>query len=403
MRRNVRAALIAALICAPVIAGAPAHAAFPGDTGDLAWSTRLPGDPAYQVHRMTSYGTGEVVLTSAASGSRQPDWSPDGSLIAFERAGNVWVMRADGTRQRRLTRGPAADRSPAWSPDGSRLAFVSNRGDRWGIFVMWADGRGVRRIADLRSGSGGALAWSPEGRRIAAVDRRAGGWNILVLYLRTGATDVLTDIAADGSGVDWSPDGKQLVYASDAAGDSDIYRMNADGTRVTHLTSGIHTDDTAPIWSPDGGRIFFVRKRDKGDTELFAMSASTGNPAAPLTSNSDPDVEPAAQSLCTIVGTPGPDSVRGTSGSDVICGLGGDDGISALGGDDVVFGGAGADVVRGGEGRDVLAGGRGRDRLLGAGGADLLNGRDGRRGDRIGGGSGSDACVFDRGDRTDSC
>ena len=51
MHRNARAATLAAVICIELLAGGAAHAAFPGDTGDLAWSKRLAGEPAHQIHR----------------------------------------------------------------------------------------------------------------------------------------------------------------------------------------------------------------------------------------------------------------------------------------------------------------------------------------------------------------
>jgi Tol biopolymer transport system component len=55
-------------------------------------------------------GAGAKRLTY--SGGAHPSWSPDGRLIAFERAGYVWVMHANGKHQRRLVRGT----QPAWQP-----------------------------------------------------------------------------------------------------------------------------------------------------------------------------------------------------------------------------------------------------------------------------------------------
>jgi TolB protein len=73
-------------------------------------------------------------------------------------------MSPDGTRERRLTSGPADDRDAAWSPDGRRIAFTRRRNGNWDVYVMRADGSGVRRLTP----SGSALAedepaWSPDG------------------------------------------------------------------------------------------------------------------------------------------------------------------------------------------------------------------------------------------------
>jgi Ca2+-binding RTX toxin-like protein len=91
---------------------------------------------------------------------------------------------------------------------------------------------------------------------------------------------------------------------------------------------------------------------------------------------------------CTIVGTPGRDTIRGTNGNDVICGLGGNDKINGRGGRDVIDGGSGSDRLSGAGGADVLAGLAGRDRAKGGPGADRLGG--GAAADRASGGGGKD-------------
>jgi Tol biopolymer transport system component len=74
---------------------------------------------------------------------QQPDWSPDGSRIAFVARRHIYAMRADGRRLRRVT-GHAGDSDPAWSPDGRYLAFVREHD----VYVVRADGRGLRRVVD---------------------------------------------------------------------------------------------------------------------------------------------------------------------------------------------------------------------------------------------------------------
>lgn len=108
---------------------------------------------------------------------------------------------------------------------------------------------------------------------------------------------------------------------------------------------------------------------------------------------------------CTIIGTPGKDTLRGTPKRDVLCGLGGNDVLLAMGGNDRLYGGDGNDWLDGGPGNDLLNGGAGRDRLDGNTGRDFLSGgrgrdllitRDGWRGnDRLAGGSGRDLCRTD--------
>jgi hypothetical protein len=108
---------------------------------------------------------------------------------------------------------------------------------------------------------------------------------------------------------------------------------------------------------------------------------------------------------CTLIGTPGKDTLRGTPKPDVLCGMGGNDILLAVGGNDRLYGGAGNDwldggagndLLNGGPGRDRLDGGRGRDHILGGPGRDFMISRDGRRGnDRVFGGKGVDRCRTD--------
>jgi hypothetical protein len=82
----------------------------------------------------------------------------------------------------------------------------------------------------------------------------------------------------------------------------------------------------------------------------------------------------AAQSKCTILGTPGKDVLHGTPGADVICGRGGNDILAGAGGNDILIGGAGNDKLEGGPGDDMLIGGGGSDTLDGGAGQNMLRG-----------------------------
>ena len=119
-------------------------------------------------------GGGFVRLTDGPK-DEDPDWAPDGSRIAFdsERAGkpllhnadddptlslpvgiggsDIYTVRADGSDVVRLTEDPSYNSDPEWSPDGSRIAFASNRDGTFQIHVMKADGSDVRQITHTRA------------------------------------------------------------------------------------------------------------------------------------------------------------------------------------------------------------------------------------------------------------
>jgi Tol biopolymer transport system component len=81
---------------------------------------RTPMDCKPMVRRANRYGPEIVVAKASGKGARRltrkggsdPAWSPDGKLIAFERSGWIWTMRADGHGARRVVRGV----QPSWQP-----------------------------------------------------------------------------------------------------------------------------------------------------------------------------------------------------------------------------------------------------------------------------------------------
>ena len=86
------------------------------------------------------------------------DWSPDGSRIAFSSpefgvrpgiSSNVFTVRPDGTDLVKITNsrgGKINNGLDSWSPDGKKIAFASNRAGKYEIYVMNANGSGVRQV-----------------------------------------------------------------------------------------------------------------------------------------------------------------------------------------------------------------------------------------------------------------
>ena len=98
-------------------------------------------------------------LTSNPADDSTPVFSPDSKLIAFTstRDGRpqIYIMNADGSGLRRVSTGQADETSPTWSPDGNWLAFVSNRDGGGNIYIMDAFGGNAKRLT-----SGDHPAWS---------------------------------------------------------------------------------------------------------------------------------------------------------------------------------------------------------------------------------------------------
>jgi Tol biopolymer transport system component len=65
---------------------------------------------------MNADGSNPVRLTDPTAPAGAPSWSPDGTRIAYEQDGDLWVMNVDGTRKIRITSGFWNDGLPRWRP-----------------------------------------------------------------------------------------------------------------------------------------------------------------------------------------------------------------------------------------------------------------------------------------------
>ena len=231
--------------------------------------------------------SGWAILVINADGSEQrrllfhgqalayPDWSPDGSQIAFHKhqsdeVVSVNVMDADGNNERRLTHTETYDTAPVWSPDGEQIAFTRDED----IWIMNADGSDQRLLMDDPVASNGA-DWSPDGSQIVFESGRHRNTEIYVMESDGSNLRRLTNNEAEDWWPTWSPDGSQIAFMSTLDGDWEIYVMDADGGNLRQLTEN-SVDDRGPAWSPDSTRIAFVSNRDTGlqnDTEIYVMNA----------------------------------------------------------------------------------------------------------------------------------
>jgi Tol biopolymer transport system component len=103
------------------------------------------------------------------------------------------------------------------------------------------------------------------------------GGFVLALVLAAPAASRVSDVAPTfprSWGAAWSPDGKQVAFSTDRRGTTDIYVMNADGSRQRSLLAG-PTYDWAPSWSPDAKQLAFVSDRD-GLPQIYSLDVASG-------------------------------------------------------------------------------------------------------------------------------
>ena len=219
-----------------------------------------------------------------------PALSPDGKLVAYSAGpsgdGKIMLRQLDGGGTIPLTAGVAGDlRRPEWTPDGSRIAFQSPRG----IELVPALG-GVPKllVESPRPDTAADLAWAPDGRRFVY---RIGD----TLYVRgtDGGAPRLLARAPEVYSPSWSPDGRRIAYVSGNAAyiygrrsqlgniaPSQILVIPAEGGTPVEV-AGNKALNLSPVWLPDSRQLLFVSNRDGGRDVYRVTLGSSGKPQSP--------------------------------------------------------------------------------------------------------------------------
>ncbi len=235
-------------------------------------------------------------LTEQEGSEIYPSLSPDGNYFVFVKAdesgSDIYLQRVGGGNPINLTPDtPWVDTQPAFSPDGQQIAFRSER-EGGGIFVMGATGESVRRVTD----SGHNPAWSPDGKEIVLATEgvlepgmRMSKSQIWRVGLATGERRLLSP--GDAVQPSWSPNGRRIAYWGVVHEKSErgVWTVPAEGGKAVQVLSD-RSLTWNPVWSPDGAWLYFISDRS-GSLNLWRIgidqdSGRVSGAPEPVTSSS---------------------------------------------------------------------------------------------------------------------
>ncbi|MHC4707156.1 MAG: TolB family protein, partial [Planctomycetota bacterium] len=193
-----------------------------------------------------------------------PQWSPDGSQLAYADGKDIYVIGAAGGEPRKIAHLQDSGRKSTgwdnwtvrWSPDGKFIAaigYTAKSGTRNGIFVVPASGGELRQLTPDSPDYLEGVEWHPDGRRLSYnVDRRAS--ETRQAYLDGRPPTLLVDHPDGWDYIgSWAPDGRRFFYMSEAAGKEGygIYVYDKASGTIT-LFADHAARQSPPRWSRDG-------------------------------------------------------------------------------------------------------------------------------------------------------
>ena len=238
----------------------------------------------------------QVWLTSDQDPSESVP-SVDGRYIGYTDwpTGDLGVRDLISGTNRRLTNtggweasGDYAERTVI-SPDGRMMAY---------LWFIEKDNRDELRVIPVAGGSPRTVyrgtqandymfpyGWTPDGKQILVVQSLPDHTSrIAMVSVEGGAVRVIKSVGWQEVNAQLSPDGRFIAYdrpVDQRTNARDIFVLAADGSRETAIVEG-PSNDTLPLWSPDGTRVLFITNRT-GAASLWAVPMADGKPAGPAT------------------------------------------------------------------------------------------------------------------------
>jgi len=213
-------------------------------------------------------GKGDLVIydfkerkeRTVLKGWAEPDfaWSPDSRWLAYSVEDNefnsdIFLLNLETGEKYNVSQHPDYDLTPRWSADGKRLAFISKRiGDNYDIWMVF-----LRKVDEERTDE----EWEEIFTDKKKEKEKSDSLRVIIddpehLYKRLRRVTSLPGVEGD---FDWSPDGQFIVFNSNTAGKSDLWKIKWNGKELKQLTS---TDERPEKirWHVRNKKIYYLKK-----------------------------------------------------------------------------------------------------------------------------------------------
>jgi eukaryotic-like serine/threonine-protein kinase len=203
-------------------------------------------------------------------------WTPDGRLVySLNTSGNVdlWVMRPDGQEQKQLTLNSATNDAPTVTPDDRYIVFISNRAGAFQVWRMQIDGSDP--VALTNGGGKNFPAISPDGKWV--LYNTTDDWQLWRVSIDGGEPTRLSDSYALFPSI--SPDGKMIAClgTSDSKAVLRILSFEAGRPLKTFELAAPTFSSNRIQWTRDGKAVIYGTEHD-GVTSILRQPLSGGPP-----------------------------------------------------------------------------------------------------------------------------
>lgn len=247
--------------------------------GTIAFVSDQDGDQ--QIYLMNVDGSDLMRLTNLEGGDLSDlDWSPDGRFLAFVNHDEIYMLELERLTIRQLTNHPGADYSPDWSPDGTRIAYITTRSGPYDIWVMTAAGANIHPLtSDPRWEM--TVGWVPNGTGFAYVPNSGTNLEIVLegtspnlpegTWLLFEGINYPEPVLHTVTDINWSPSGERIALQTDYG----AYLINVDGTGLYQVEEReTYAYGAAPSWSPEGCWLAYTSRRNE-NSEIYIFSTES--------------------------------------------------------------------------------------------------------------------------------